>query len=102
MPSRSCTWSKRARPRRSVFSPRGCENRLRRNQPNSRVLGRISAKHCLRAVYMRMGTFWIMSRSISSARPVAWKVRRASSSRPTARGKSNTAVLRSTTRVCTP
>ena len=53
------------------------------------VLDRLApllAKHRPRASKNRSGTFWIMSPAISPARPTAWKLRRHSSSMPTARG----------------
>ena len=59
---------------------------LRRGQPNSLVSGRMSARQWPFAANIFSGTFWIMSASISSARPMPWKLRRHSSSMPTARG----------------
>jgi hypothetical protein len=59
---------------------------LRRDQPNSSVRGSMLAKQRPPAVENRIQWSGVMCARTSTARPVAWIVRSASSSMPIARG----------------
>ncbi|MCY1375655.1 hypothetical protein D9M69_630850 [compost metagenome] len=59
---------------------------LRRDQPNSSVIGWISAKQRPLGVRKRIACHGVVCGRTLSTKPIAWTVRRDSSSMPMARG----------------
>ncbi|MCY1438662.1 hypothetical protein D9M71_548710 [compost metagenome] len=80
------TLAKRAKPRYSTASTCGWMKALRRDQPNSSVIGWISAKQRPLGVRKRMACQGVVCGSTCSTRPMACTVRSDSSSMPMARG----------------